>query len=471
MGADYALGFKSLNDETREKLTVQGDVPNWIDGSLIRNGPAKFEVGEKEFQHWFDGLGMLRKFAFEDSEVTYSNRFLRTQAYRNSQEGKLSTGFGTSTSSNILEKLVGFFTPDTTDNTNVNVAKVGGRFMALTEVPVMTEFDPETLETIESVKYSSMISGHVTTAHPHYDPYENVTVNYMTRFSRTSTYKVYRHPDTSPTPELIGSLKTDEPAYMHSFGLTDNYVILTEFPLVVNPLSFLLPGTGDKAFIEHYEWKPDLGTRFIVMSRKTGEVVADPRFDPFFCFHHVNAFERDNEIVVDLVAFPDSSPIQSLYLDDLRSGEVDSVDGELKRYRVDPNGFSVVAETLYSGGMTLPRTSPNSRMREYRYAYGQGAGEGPVGEFPNKLVKVDVERGETWAWTEDGTYVGEPIFVPHPEPEKEDDGVVLSVALNTEEERSELLILDASSFEEVARATTPHVVPFDFHGDFYPGIH
>jgi len=47
---------------------------------------------------------------------------------------------------------------------------------------------------------------------------------------------------------------------------------------------------------------------------------------------------------------------------------------------------------------------------------------------------------------------------------------VLSVVLDTEREQSFLLVLDADSFEEVARAWTPHVLPFDFHGQFFRGI-
>ena len=53
-----------------------------------------------------------------------------------------------------------------------------------------------------------------------------------------------------------------------------------------------------------------------------------------------------------------------------------------------------------------------------------------------------------------------------PGPDAEDDGVVLSVVLDTRVERSFLLVLDAGSFEELARAEAPQRVPFGFHGDF-----
>jgi beta,beta-carotene 9',10'-dioxygenase len=43
---------------------------------------------------------------------------------------------------------------------------------------------------------------------------------------------------------------------------------------------------------------------------------------------------------------------------------------------------------------------------------------------------------------------------------------VLSVVLDSTARRSFLVVLDASSFEEIARAEAPHHIPFGFHGQF-----
>jgi carotenoid cleavage dioxygenase-like enzyme len=81
-------------------------------------------------------------------------------------------------------------------------------------------------------------------------------------------------------------------------------------------------------------------------------------------------------------------------------------------------------------------------------------------------VKGDVvDRGAS-VWSEDGCYPGEPVFVGRPGAEPEDDGVLLSVVLDGRSERSFLLVLDASSLEELARAEVPHHIPFGFHGQF-----
>ena len=66
---------------------------------------------------------------------------------------------------------------------------------------------------------------------------------------------------------MIASLPVREPAYMHSFGLTERYFVLAEFPYVVNPLTLVLSG---RPYIENYHWQPERGTCFTLVDRETG---------------------------------------------------------------------------------------------------------------------------------------------------------------------------------------------------------
>jgi carotenoid cleavage dioxygenase-like enzyme len=36
-------------------------------------------------------------------------------------------------------------------------------------------------------------------------------------------------------------------------------------------------------------------------------------------------------------------------------------------------------------------------------------------------------------------------------------------------DRSFLLVLDAATLQEIARAETPHAIPFHFHGNYFAG--
>jgi beta,beta-carotene 9',10'-dioxygenase len=238
--------------------------------------------------------------------------------------------------------------------------------------------------------------------------------------------------------------------------------VLFDQPLVVNPLRL---ARGNRPFIENYEWKPERGSRFLVIDRETGKLRASVEAEPFFTFHQVNAFEEDGELVVDLVAFDDPSIIDALYLDNLRGERRPGPVSTLRRYRLPLDGGPARRETLFDEApIELPRIAYRSRNgRPYRYAYcAAQRGE----DFLDSLVKIDLHDRSARYWNEDGCYAGEPVFVAAPDPETEDDGVILSVVLDAAADRSFLIVLDARDFRELARAEAPQRVPLGFHGDF-----
>jgi carotenoid cleavage dioxygenase-like enzyme len=193
-------------------------------------------------------------------------------------------------------------------------------------------------------------------------------------------------------------------------------------------------------------------------------VVRTGRAQAFFAFHHVNAFEDGDEVVADLVSYPDAGVIDQLYLDRLRSAEPVTATGQLTRLRIGLQG-TVAAEQLSGAPLELPRFDYGRRAgRRYRYVY--GAGNAVAGDFLDSLVKLDLERGTASTWQEEGCYPGEPVFVEGPGAAQEDGGVILSVVLDTRTGASFLLILDAATFQEVARAEAPHHIPFGFHGSY-----
>jgi beta,beta-carotene 9',10'-dioxygenase len=467
--ADYRLGFTTQDREVSvDQLPVTGALPRWLTGSLVRTGPAKFEVGERSYNHWFDGLAMLHRFGFGEGRVSYVNRFLRTRAYREAEKtGRISYAeFATDPCRTLFQRVVQVFDPRSTDNASVNVMRLGDEYVAMTETPLPVAFEPETLRTLGVADWASGLPGQLTTAHPHYDDSTGEMVNYVTHFAPASKYRLYALKPGAGKPREIASVPARKPAYMHSFALTERYAVLVEYPLVVNPPSLAL---SRRPFIENYRWEPDRGTTFTVIDRHAGAVERRVQGPPFFCFHHVNAFESGDELVIDLAAYEDASIVQALYLKHLRAGP-SPIRAELRRYRV-PLGSSgdVSGERLADGALELPRIDYRTRnTRPYRYVYGDGM-RGGDSDFLDQLVKVDVDSGDVKAWSEDGCYPGEPVFVPAPDQRSEDDGVILSVVLDARAESSFLVVLDASSFEEIARALAPLRIPFGFHGSYFRG--
>jgi beta,beta-carotene 9',10'-dioxygenase len=263
---------------------------------------------------------------------------------------------------------------------------------------------------------------------------------------------------------------------------------------VVNPTELL---TSGKPFIRNYRWEPERGTRFQVFDRDTGEHLACCVGPPLFAFHHINAFVgrkprrgaadrsepadsglggagpssrgEKGEVVLDLAGYEDASIIDALYLDVLRDGEPEMPLATPWRLRLDLDRDTVSREVLSDQNIELPRVNERVSGRPYRYVW--GTGNRIPGHFTDELVKIDVRTGEARSWYAEGCFPGEPVFVERPDappgPEGEDHGVLLSVVLDTRGERSFLLILDAATLEEEARATVPHPLPLGFHGQYY----
>lgn len=455
--------FRTLREEVRDRsLPVDGTVPAWLDGALVRNGPAHFETVDGHVNHWFDGLAMLRRFGFSEGSVRYTNRFLRTAAYRARVRGDVgTTEFGTGPTS-LLRRVGSLVFPTATDNANVTVARLGGRTVALTETPRMVAVDPENLLTYGTRQFDDEVPGQWTAAHIEHDRERGERVGLTVRFGRTSSYHVYRLADGARERRELARIPVEEPAYIHSIALTDRYVVLPEVPFTADPRRFLRPAVD--SFVDAFAWHPERSTTFHLVDRTDGSV-STIEGEPFFCFHTVNAFEDGDEVVVDLVGFPDASVVDSLSFGRVEQGVQDAT-GTLRRVRLSLDGGGVSSRPL-AASVALPRTSPAVRRRPYRYAYAQRTGDG---EFTG-LVRVNVERGRERVWAERGCFAGEPVFVPRDAradgADDEGDGVVCAVVLDCGAERSFLLLLDGETFEERARAWLPHALPLGFHGEYF----
>lgn len=454
------LPYTSLEQEIHvEQLIITGAIPPWLSGVLIRNGPAKFEVGSKKL-HWLDGLAMLHAFTFQEGRVSYTNQFIKSDFYKTVyKKGKLPyRTFASDPCKNLFKTFFSFFyslkdLPLCAQNTNVNITKIAEKFIAMTEVPLSIEFDPQTLDTLGVFQYEDHLEQKLRfeTAHPHYDPLREESVNYYVKYGPQSSYHLFKVSQHGQKRELIACLPAKKPAYMHSFALTKDYIVLVEFPFVVNPLKLLLQR---KPFIQNFRWEPERGTQFHVVKRETGLVVGSYKGEAYFAFHHVNAFEKENGLAIDIVTYENPSFIfdGDMLLNSRK---------KLTRFELSFDQDRVSSRDLSSCSFEMPRIHYKKyNGLPYQYVYGVGG--------HCELVKVDVQTGQAIHWNQEGCFAGEPVFVPYPDTETEDGGVVLSVVLDCIKETSFLLILEAKNFQEIARAEVPHPIPLGLHGTFFP---
>jgi beta,beta-carotene 9',10'-dioxygenase len=479
--AAHQLGYRSLETEAAfEDLHVEGSLPHWLAGELLRLGPGKFDVGPAMLAHHFDGFGMLHRFGFADGRVSYRNAFIKTPMLR---EARASGTLAYSTYGTRSAR-----TPAADDvwnvNANVNIAPLAGRDLAWTDgASVPIAFDAVTLAqsgiqtwddalaTLNCAGRPSSDRRRNSTAHWLYDHANGDAYNYFTDYTPGPGYNLFVVRNGTRKREPLAYLATDAAAYMHAFALTDRFVVLPESPCRADPAA-LAQGVP---FGRALRWHDDRPMLFHIFAKADGTLVKTVEAPPGFIMHGINAFEQGDDIVFDAGVYRNSSHLDDLYLDPTLRPRGGKLAGqwvsELRahatptRCRIDVVRGTCVLEQLADVTIELP-TLDFARFagRDYRIAY--AASISADGLFYDQLARVDVTTGDVRIWRELGHFPGEAVFVADPAANHDDAGVLLSVVLDTTAGHSYLAVLDAQTLDQRARVEVPHVIPFNFHGQF-----
>jgi carotenoid cleavage dioxygenase-like enzyme len=508
---DLAGPFTTVAESpTPTPLAVSGTLPPYLNGTLLRNGPGAFEHlhadgSSTPVRHWFDGTSMLHGFAIDGRAGTVSYRsrvtaqgVVRTaKAAPSAQKYRPRVMFGVQDPcKSTLAKVFAMFLSSNVDpetgraplNVGVTLQKLPGfdGLMSRTDNAAMFSFDKETLEVSEFTNWNAVtvtetddgegdrkLSGMMSAAHGVLDAARDEYFNFTFDFGRdVVTYNVFRL-DTSGRAQILAEVR-DRAAYVHSLAATEHYVVLIVYPLYINGLRVLF----EKSLVGGLSFDPSAQTRFHVVSRASKKVVAEYTAPASWAFHVVNAFEDSGgNVQIDLSLYSTGDVVKQLTVENLRtkaSGFFDKA--RVARYTlpspgsVDGTGGEQAAgyRELSSTSLELPRINDAYNMKPYKFAYGVQIGGDEDSALPpfSMLCKVDVEAGTTVSYTRPRTFFSEPIFVADPDGDDEDAGCVVAVAYDAGSEKSHLLVLDARSFEEVARAQCVGMVTAGFHGAF-----
>lgn len=442
--------------------TLEGKIPDWLRGEVIRTCPAVFETDGWRAQHWFDGLGMIYAFRIGDAGIGFRSRLLNSETARDAWRGKANLGsFGTPTERPLLQRI---FEPVAriSDNTNVNIVRMGQELVAMTEGNRQQVIDDETLASVRSVAYAKdALGGAIMSAHPHFDFQRDKVVNVATDFGVSGTISIYEHSPAARHRKIVGAWRTKRVPYVHTFGLTSKHAILVAHPFTVNPVQMLW---SSKGYIDHFDWHAQEGTRLVVIDRSSG-ATREHLTEAFFIFHTVNAFEREDATVLDLLAYPNVDIMASLRTQRMIA-KLPQLTPSLIRVIMRPGVERATVEKLSDIGFEFPST--NYKLvngRAYRFAYGASDGHAG-GAYTSSIVKADIETGRSTSFSH-GTHIfGEPLFVSRPGGISEDDGVLLTVGSAQDAESSVLAVIDARTMGFIASATVQSSIPLGFHGSF-----
>jgi all-trans-8'-apo-beta-carotenal 15,15'-oxygenase len=457
---DWHRIFDTLPDEHDYTIDeIEGRIPEGLVGTLYRNGPAKNEVGGTPYAHLFDGDAMLSQFTLDGNSLRYRNRYVRTTHYlkERNADRPLMRGYGQQRPGGPLTNA--FRSP--ANVANISVTWHAGHLLALWEGGRPWRLDPDTLDTMGEYDFDGELkAGYGYSAHPTWDPATGELFNFGIQYGRRTRLRTYRV-DRDGRLHHLRPVTLPFPTLNHDCALTRRYMVFVIDPLVLRLPRFLL---GVDSLDRAVQFDDKRATQVILVPRDGGK----PRVaecEAFFHYHINNAFEEGDDVVLDLVRYPDYDNVHRSFRQ-FRTSSFDDVQTKFSRLRVSA-GDEVAIEDVYPGACEFPQHDWRLTASAHRYAYmaGRVDGEQPFGS----ILKVDHETGALARHDFEAGHVGgEPIFVPRSADAAEDDGYLLSVVYSAAEHRSRLVVLDARDLESdaVAVAHLRHHVPLGFHGTF-----
>ncbi|KAI1916466.1 hypothetical protein LOZ61_001123 [Ophidiomyces ophidiicola] len=538
-------GFNTTYEErTPVELEVDGIIPSWAAGTLYRSGTGHAEIkteknGTFKTRHWFDGLAIVHRFQILPPDqdhpavrVVYNSRStcdgLIDQVQKTGDPRLMSFGRRYDPCRSFFQKIASVFRAMESPAPNeVSMSitlsasfpgleklekktsdQAPGRVRNLinkTDNSNLQSLDPETLEPIGLASQAILhpdLTGPFSAAHAKSDPVTGDVYNYNLQPGRKGTYRVFCVSASTGKTSILATISADA-SYLHSFCLTENYVVLC----VWNSF-YAAGGIGvlwNRNIMDALSYDPSRPARWYVVDRRPSEaggrgLVASYTSDPFFCFHTVNAFEEKvdstgkTDILADMIIYNNLNCISEFYLEHLIGNHQSSSSAAnskyttlLTRFRLpslppldtrscQPSKQAVIeVQSDLEEIFELPTLNPRYVTHPHRYIY--GVRHTGSSTFFDGLVKYDAKRQTATYWKNPSQYAGEPIFIPRKQTNgdpldniDEDDGVLLSVVLDGTAGKSYLLVLDARTMKEVARASVKGAIGFGFHGTHVPSF-
>jgi len=475
-----------ISEFHNEHLTWEAgglDVPSWIKGRYIKNGPARmnFPNQTRYYTNWMDGWGKLHSFTFDGPEVMFSGKLLEPPLYKKTvAAGDLvpSTTLAGLTPSDwtLAERaeIAAMYASQTAyDNQNVLPVKLGDKFVAATDWPMVTFFNPDTLETLGVEHPIPVSTGQC--AHWIKEPGTENTLNFQMHLGVLGTsFHLYRwrKEDSYTEPQEIAHFKPKLNSVIHSFSATETHAIFFFYPFVPNVAQMWQHNFH--AF-EVMEWlDQDMEVAVINLSNGHIDKFLAP---PTFSAHHANAYNLDEgKYALDLCPTAHTNFAEYMLIENIayppEEETTNATSSEaFTRYIIDVKQSSISPESFDSpedfpqfNQFDFPTINEKYRGKKYCWVYGWVA----LDYSRHSLIKRNVcGEGGDIRYTRENHYYGEASFVPSPDGREEDDGVLVTVGFDGPREKSYILLLNATNLMPIDRAFTEHIVPFSFHGFFF----
>jgi carotenoid cleavage dioxygenase-like enzyme len=286
-------------------------------------------------------------------------------------------------------------------------------------------------------------------------------------YSKQAPYLRYGVVDDAGDLVHLTDVPLPGPRLPHDMAFTPNYTILNDFPLFWDPELL-------KSDIHLPGFHRDIPSRFAVIPRRGGP--GDIRWfeaDPTFVLHFVNAYEDGDDIVLDGFYEGDPNPADNggtKWQRAFRFLALDRLQTRLHRWRFNLVTGATTEEQLTDSITEFGMINSGFAGRSYRYAY---AATGKPGWFLfDGLVRHDLKTGAEQRYRfADGVYGSETAMAPRVGSTGEDDGYLVTLTTDMNDDASYCLVFDAARVEDgpVCTLALPERISSGTHSTWAPG--
>jgi carotenoid cleavage dioxygenase len=265
----------------------------------------------------------------------------------------------------------------------------------------------------------------------------------------------------SPSNELTHFTRVELPGprLPHDMGLTKNYVILHDLPVV-----FTDGGLRKNLWQIRVADQP---ARFGVAPRRgSGDQIRWFETDTCYIYHVINAWEEGDEVVMTAcMMVPNGMRPNPQYGPYASMVNVLALHAVPVEWRMNMKTGSCKKRQLDDRIGEFPIINLDYAANKTRWSYHVAFARDELQKFAG-LYKYDLQSGdaETYMY-EPGVFGSEPAFAPRVGAMEEDDGYLVVFVTNENTGKSEARILDAGQIEAgpIARVILPARVPAGFH--------
>ena len=256
--ADVFLNwFKDQHKEiidTPVYLSVQGSIPSYVSGDLIRVGPSIANTDSKNYTNFLDSFGRITKWSLKgNNDVEYMSSLIKSSLYNASFLSNQSSDISRHIfqEQTIPKTSFGKFSLSLMDNTDVNVFTFPKEteLLAMTDFHNMNRIDLKSLRTIGNVEFQddnsdiptgTLFSGSHPGTHTDKSTGEIMIINWLGSLAAGGFHLYIYKMGSNKKRQIIGYYKLNHQPYsVHSIGVSGGLATVIIGPV---PLSSLQNG-------------------------------------------------------------------------------------------------------------------------------------------------------------------------------------------------------------------------------------